>query len=132
MASHHFIGKGRSSARLIQATTDPEALSKTIIGLVEDSGLSVMSETMSRFPDGGMTFVWVLAESHLVLHYWADEGFSTLDLHVCDYQRSNAEKAARLKAALEAYCFAPGTSNWNDLAIEDPASSKITQAVAQP
>jgi S-adenosylmethionine/arginine decarboxylase-like enzyme len=115
---------------LREATATPEVLSRAIIGLVEESGLAVIGETSSRFPDGGMTMVWILAESHLVLHYWAEEGFSTLDLHVCDYQRSNADKAARLKDSLEDFCFEPGTGSWRELAIEDPQPHEISRVGA--
>lgn len=121
MASHHFIGKGTTSAALQAAIEDVPALSATIRGLVEDAGLRVIGEKQADFPGGGMTLVWILAESHLVLHYWAEEGYSTLDLHVCDYDRSNAEKAAALVRALEEFCFASATAQWRELSLEDPA-----------
>ena len=121
MASHHFIGKGTTSATLKAAIEDVPALSATIRGLVEDSGLRVVDEKQAGFPGGGITLVWILAESHLVLHYWAEEGYSTLDLHVCDYDRSNAEKAAVLLRSLEEFCFAAGTAQWQELSMEDPA-----------
>ena len=121
MASHHFIGKGTTSATLKAAIEDVPRLSDTIRRLVENSGLKVVDEKQASFPDGGMTLVWILAESHLVLHYWAEEGFSTLDLHVCDYDRSNADKATLLARRLEEFCFAPDTARWQELSIEDPA-----------
>jgi S-adenosylmethionine/arginine decarboxylase-like enzyme len=121
LASHHFIGKGSTSATLKAATEDVPGLSATIRRLVEDSGLKVVDEKQASFPGGGLTLVWILAESHLVLHYWAEEGFSTLDLHVCDYDRSNADKAAVLARSLEEFCFAPDTAHWQELSIEDPA-----------
>jgi len=51
------------------------------------------------FDNGGLTLVWVLAESHLVLHHWEMEGFATLDLHLCNYRGSNIERARRLVEA---------------------------------
>jgi S-adenosylmethionine/arginine decarboxylase-like enzyme len=120
MASHHFIGKGTTSAALIAAIEDVPGLAATIRKMVEEVGFKVVDESQASFPGGGMTMVWILAESHLVLHYWAEEGFSTLDLHVCDYDRSNAGKASALVRALEDFCFEAGTANWQELSVEDP------------
>ena len=120
MASHHFIGKGLLSTGLRTAATDPMSLVATIERMVTDSGLAVVERQTAKFPQGGMTLVWVLAESHLVLHYWATEGFATIDLHVCDYGESNRRKADDLRASLEAFCFEPGTSRWQTLSVADP------------
>ena len=87
-----------------------------------DSGLGVMSKQAVPFPGGGLTLVWVLAESHLVIHHWPEEGYATIDLHVCDYKSSNAFKARRLVAALEAFCFEGGSGRWNELELEPPAA----------
>lgn len=120
MASHHFIGTGPYSQRLACLTPDPETLLATIAEKVSASGFEVVLRTSATFPNGGMTLVWVLAESHLVLHYWGAEGFATIDLHICDYRGSNASKAEGLVAALEELCFLPGTATWERLALADP------------
>ena len=73
-----------------------------------------------KFPDGGLTLVWVLAESHLVLHYWGAEGFATIDLHICDYRDSNRAKAQRLVETLESSCFLPGTAQWHEISVAEP------------
>jgi S-adenosylmethionine/arginine decarboxylase-like enzyme len=65
MASHHFIGN--------------ESLAKLIAAQVRSTGLEVVDQRAVGFDNGGLTLVWVLAESHLVLHHWAEEGFATLD-----------------------------------------------------
>jgi S-adenosylmethionine/arginine decarboxylase-like enzyme len=126
MASHHFVGKGTTSTGLKAAFEDVPALSITIIELVESSGLKVVDEKQTAFPGGGMTLAWILAESHLIMHFWAEEGFTTLDLHVCDYDRSNADKAAVLVRSLEAFCFAPGTARWQELSLEDPVVAPMS------
>ncbi len=121
MASHHFIGNGIASAALGRAASSPNELLKRIAEEVRATGLEVVDHRAVGFENGGLTLVWVLAESHLVLHHWVEEGFATLDLHICDYRGSNAAKAAALVEALTAYCFVAGTANWSELHLEDPA-----------
>lgn len=118
MASHHFIGTGATSLALANAARQPDELVRTVTALVAASGLSVVSHQVVQFPGGGTTFVWVLAESHCVLHHWAAEGFATIDLHVCDYRRSNAELARALVARLGALAFVAETADWRELHVE--------------
>jgi S-adenosylmethionine decarboxylase len=79
-----------------------------------------MSENITAFSDAGATLVWVLAESHVAMHYWGWEGFLTIDIHVCDYTSSNAEKASRLKQMLEEFCFSDGLVQWTELVLPHP------------
>ena len=120
--SHHFLGTGRLSTTLSAAARDPETLLERVAALVEGAGLGVVARQRVDFAGGGHTFVWVLAESHLVLHHWHEEGFATVDLHVCDYTTSNAGKATGLKRALDTFAFAPGTATWRGIALPRPAT----------
>jgi S-adenosylmethionine/arginine decarboxylase-like enzyme len=122
MSSHHFIGTGALSDRLRQEARDPEGLLVQVAGHVRASGLGVVAQHAVRFDQGGLTLVWVLSESHLVLHYWAEEGFATIDLHVCDYQLSNRARARNLVAALTEFCFSPGSGTWQELHVEPPVA----------
>lgn len=92
---------------------------------VRDAGLQVVAEHAVPFPSGGATLVWVLAESHLVLHLWPEYDRATVDLHVCDYRDGNAARARRLRAALDAFCFAPGSSTWRELAVGEPRLATV-------
>ena len=120
MASHHFIGTGPYSQRLARLTPDPDVLLSKIADQVCAVGFEVMLSDSAVFANGGRTFVWILAESHLVLHYWHEEGFATIDLHICDYRDSNAAKAEELVEALEELCFLPRTAVWERLALKEP------------
>lgn len=122
MASHHFIGNGIASSELAASARVPDDLLVRLGDEVRAAGLEVVEDRAVGFDNGGLTLVWVLAESHLVLHHWAEEGFATLDLHICDYRGSNAAKAAALVAALTAWCFVAGTAQWSELHLEDPAA----------
>jgi S-adenosylmethionine/arginine decarboxylase-like enzyme len=120
MASHHFIGTGLLSERLAAAAPAPAQLVSRIKGFITASGLQVVADQAVRFENGGLTLVWILAESHLVIHYWATEGFATIDLHVCDYHESNAQNARRLVESLGSFCFEIGSDRWHELEVEHP------------
>jgi S-adenosylmethionine/arginine decarboxylase-like enzyme len=120
MASHHFLGTGLISEALAAAADRPEDLLDEIERRVADSGLAVVARRAVPFPGGGLTLVWVLAESHLVLHYWAEEGYATIDLHVCDYRISNADNARRLVDSLRRFCFAAGSDRWQEHRLDRP------------
>lgn len=121
MSSHHFLGTGRLAPDFERRVAAPDRLVEEVTSLVEAAGLAVVATRAVPFPGGGSTFVWVLAESHLVLHHWPEEGYATIDLHVCDYKESNAAKARRLRNALETYCFTAGSARWSELELEPPA-----------
>ena len=90
--------------------------------MIRECGLTVVSGNSASFDGGGATLVWILAESHLVIHLWAAEGFATIDLHVCDFRASNAGPAGRLKERLSEWCFAGGEGTWQEIATPHPAA----------
>jgi S-adenosylmethionine/arginine decarboxylase-like enzyme len=120
MHSHHFIGVGLLSQKLKQGSVDPDLLLEDVSQIIEACDLQIVSRDAVRFENGGATLVWILAESHLVIHFWTDEGFATIDLHVCDYQASNLERAARLKKALSEFCFDMAEATWHELMLPQP------------
>jgi S-adenosylmethionine decarboxylase len=120
MYSHHFIGVGLLSQKLRQAVADPDRLMDDVSQMIADCGLQAVSQEAVRFENGGSTLVWVLAESHLVIHLWTDEGYATIDLHVCDYQTSNMERALRLKNVLSEFCFDQAEGNWHEFTLPQP------------
>ena len=126
MIAHHFVGGGTRSDDLRAAGDAAAGMLAAVTAQVRAVGLNVVAEQSVPFPGGGATLVWVLAESHLVLHLWPEQDRATLDLHVCDYRASNAGKAERLRDALDTLCFAPGSSDWRELAIAGGASASRT------
>ena len=108
MISHHFIGTGVWSEALQRSQRDPAQLLAEVTGHARACHLQVMATQAVPFDEGGLTLVWVLAESHLVLHVWPELQSATLDLHVCNYSTSNAANARALRDRLAAVCFATG------------------------
>lgn len=119
MTAHHFIGEGDYSDRLQTTSGDDPKLLTAVSDAVRDAGLQVVADQAVPFTGGGATLVWVLAESHLVMHLWPELGRATIDLHICDYCDSNREKAQRLRDALVELCFAPGSDAWRELSVAD-------------
>jgi S-adenosylmethionine/arginine decarboxylase-like enzyme len=120
MHSHHFIGVGLLSRKLKQGAVEPDRLVEEVSRIIEDCDLQIVSHDAVKFDNGGATLVWILAESHLVIHFWTGEGFATIDLHVCDYQASNLERAARLKNALSEFCFDLAEAKWHEIMLPQP------------
>ena len=124
MAANHFIGEGDFSDPLLAACGDPPSLLAVVAAAVREAVLQVVADQAVPFTGGGATLVWVLAESHMVLHLWPELGRATLDLHVCDYRDSNRARAGRLRDALDALCFAPGSAVWRELAVRRRGSGR--------
>jgi S-adenosylmethionine decarboxylase proenzyme len=68
----------------------------------EKAGLTVVGDRFFQFEPQGVTGTVLLAESHLAIHTWPEEGFVTVDVYVCNYTTDNTGKAERLFAQLEA------------------------------
>jgi S-adenosylmethionine/arginine decarboxylase-like enzyme len=130
MASHHFLGSGLLARAFRAAASDPDEFLGQLERRVRDSGLAAVARQAVPFPDGGLTAVLVLAESHLVIHHWAEEGYATIDLHICDYRGSNAAKARRLVASLRRFCFVDGSDRWQEHQLESPRARPSEGAAA--
>lgn len=85
-----------------------EALRRLCIEAVAQAGLQAVAECFHAFqPAGsGITGVVLLAESHLAIHTWPEQGAVTLDVYVCNFGSDNRAKAQALLAQLQA-AFAP-------------------------
>ncbi|WP_216595231.1 S-adenosylmethionine decarboxylase [Cylindrospermum stagnale] len=66
----------------------------------QTAGLTVVGELAFAFQPQGVSAVVLLAESHIALHFWPEEAKVTIDIHICDYQKDNLEKAKILTEIL--------------------------------
>jgi S-adenosylmethionine decarboxylase len=64
-------------------TTDPEGIAAAARAAVAAGGGHVLDETAVVFPNGAVTLVLVLAESHLSVHTWPEEQLVAVDLFSC-------------------------------------------------
>lgn len=65
-----------------------------------DAGLTPLGNYFYQFEsDGekaGVTGTVVLAESHLAIHTWPENGGVTLDVYVCNFSRDNSNRARQV------------------------------------
>ncbi|MCL2876388.1 MAG: adenosylmethionine decarboxylase [Betaproteobacteria bacterium] len=80
---------------------DAAWIERHCLKLIEDAGLTPIAHVFHSFGDGGgVTGMVVLAESHLSLHTWPEEGFVTVDVYVCNYSEGNRDKARQIFDAM--------------------------------
>ncbi len=88
----------------LPAMTQPEALRVLCLAAVQRAGLQAVGELFHRFgpspvfqapglPQGGVTGVVLLAESHLAVHTWPELSAVTLDVYVCNIGTDNSDLA---------------------------------------
>lgn len=63
--------------------TDPDRLDAACRDAVASGGGHVLDGARAVFPNGAVTLVLVLAESHLSLHTWPEDGLVAIDLFSC-------------------------------------------------
>lgn len=63
---------------------DPDRLVACLKEIIETSGLEVIGEPLvHRFTPQGITYLVVLAQSHLAAHTWPEHRFMTVDFFTC-------------------------------------------------
>lgn len=72
---------------------DAEVLQSAMIEAVEAAGATLLHIHLHRFtPYGGVSGVAVLAESHISVHTWPENGYAAFDIFMCG--DAEPEKAA--------------------------------------
>jgi S-adenosylmethionine decarboxylase len=80
--------------------TDVEVLTDLAARAVRAGGGHVLDVSHVIFPNGAITLVLILAESHLSIHTWPEESLIAIDLFSCgaiDGQRVLAELTSALR-----------------------------------
>jgi S-adenosylmethionine decarboxylase len=98
----HLVDAEAADPRVL---TDADLLRRAARDAVAAGGGHVLDESLVRFPNGAITLVLVLAESHLSLHTWPEEGRICIDLFSC-----GAIDAGRVLDALRAALALRGAS----------------------
>lgn len=62
---------------------DLEHIEKTLIDCVEVAGATLLHIHLHRFEPNGISGVAVLAESHISIHSWPENGYAALDVFMC-------------------------------------------------
>jgi S-adenosylmethionine decarboxylase len=72
-----------ATARDVPALSDVNALVKMATAAVDHGNGHVLRTSSVRFPNGAVTCVLILAESHLSFHTWPEEDLVAIDLFGC-------------------------------------------------
>jgi S-adenosylmethionine decarboxylase len=79
-AGTHLILDLRGAQRL----DDVPYIERALIAAVEAANATLLHIHLHRFtPNGGVSGVAVLAESHISIHTWPERGFAALDIFMC-------------------------------------------------
>lgn len=63
---------------------DSEYMQSTLRRAIEATGATLLRLDLHKFePNGGISGVAVLAESHLSIHTWPERGFAAIDMFTC-------------------------------------------------
>lgn len=79
--------------------TDLNVLEPQIVQAVQQAEMQVVGVRFHQFEPVGVTGVVLLAESHVAVHTWPEQGeggYVTLDVYVCNHTGENRAKAERL------------------------------------
>jgi S-adenosylmethionine decarboxylase len=64
--------------------TDPELLDRALRDAAEAANATILHSHFHHFgPDGGVSGVVVLAESHISIHTWPERDFAAVDIFMC-------------------------------------------------
>ena len=64
---------------------------------LEQVDFNILNFTQQTFPENGFTAIWLLAESHLAIHSFADSGWTFFELTSCNQSKSEWFKQNILK-----------------------------------
>ena len=64
--------------------TDPATIDSALREAAEAAGATILHSHFHHFgPDGGVSGVLVLAESHISIHTWPERDFAAIDIFMC-------------------------------------------------
>jgi S-adenosylmethionine decarboxylase len=64
--------------------TDPATIDRALSEAAEAAGATILHSHFHHFgPDGGVSGVVVLAESHISIHTWPERDFAAVDIFMC-------------------------------------------------
>ena len=78
-----------------------DVVRKFLIDTVKTSNLSYLSDKFHQFEPHGVTGVILLAESHISIHTWPEDGFAAIDIFTCGPKADAVEAFDLLTKKLE-------------------------------
>jgi S-adenosylmethionine decarboxylase proenzyme len=81
---------------------DPQRLLEVMTDSVGQAGLTPVATCAHKFTPLGVSAVVILAESHISIHTWPEEGFAAVDLLSCGSESAAREAIELLRVRLGA------------------------------
>lgn len=70
-----------------ESLNDPDLIKTILVDAIEMSGANIIDYRQHQFPVQGVSFIFLLSESHLSIHTWPEHGYASIDMYTCG--RSN-------------------------------------------
>ncbi|MFO5527197.1 MAG: S-adenosylmethionine decarboxylase [Cuspidothrix sp.] len=116
--SHHFSAILSASPAVLN--WDKKDFIDVLKNAAHTAKLTVVGELGVEFVPQGISTIVLLAESHIALHFWTETAKVTIDIHICDYQTDNLEKAIFLTKILsQEISNDDKLGNWHYLSISN-------------
>ncbi len=80
MNSFHIIAELYVPAEIL---TDEQVLEQTLFRCTDDSGLNRVDFLRHKFEPHGITYIVVIAESHIAIHTYPESNYMSLDVFTC-------------------------------------------------
>jgi S-adenosylmethionine decarboxylase len=80
---------------------EPKLLKTTFNKLLEDTDFNILSFSEYLFPNQGYTAMWLLAESHLAIHTFPQDGWSYIELSGCNKEKTKLFKERIINSDLD-------------------------------
>ncbi len=74
---------------------DPSVLMRLMREACEKAGMKVIKGGFHKFSPQGVTAFYILAESHISIHTWPEQGSAAVDIYYCGEKKA-VEKAAEI------------------------------------
>ncbi|MGR3218992.1 MAG: adenosylmethionine decarboxylase [Candidatus Anammoxibacter sp.] len=100
---------------------DPERVMDILHRAASDARATVIKSIFHRFSPTGVTGVAILAESHISIHTWPDEGYVAADIFTCG---TNTDPALGVQSLIDG--FKPENSSSREFQRGNAQSKEIT------
>ena len=94
----HLLGEWYDCPAHTPEFTRADALRALCLAAVADAQLTLVGECFHQFEPQGVTGTVLLAESHLAIHTWPENGFVTIDVYVCNLRTTTRKRRSGCSA----------------------------------
>lgn len=80
---------------------DPKLVEETLLKSAEVAKATILEHCFHQFAPQGVSGVVVIAESHISIHTWPEEGYAAIDIFTCGQAMRPEAAIALMKAVFE-------------------------------